>query len=145
MTTVQESIAVDVPLDTAYHQWTQSEDFPSFREGVEEVRRIDDRHNHWRIRSNGGTREFDTEIIDQAVDDHVAWCTVAGHVYEAGAVSFYRIDPTHTRVMLAIDRVPEDNTETTTDLSGMLDLRVRGDLRRFKRFVEHRGDPGTGG
>jgi len=44
---IEESIEVEVPVSTAYNQWTQFEQFPSFMEGVKEVRQLDDTHLHW--------------------------------------------------------------------------------------------------
>ena len=43
MATIEQSIEVDVPVRTAYNQWTQFEEFPRFMEGVREVRQLDDR------------------------------------------------------------------------------------------------------
>ena len=40
MSTIEKSVTVDVPVRTAYDQWTQFETFPSFMEGVEEVRQV---------------------------------------------------------------------------------------------------------
>ncbi|WP_042366368.1 SRPBCC family protein [Streptacidiphilus neutrinimicus] len=139
MSKVQESIDVDVPITTAYNQWTQFEDFPNFMDGVEEITQIDDRHNHWRTKVAGATREFDTEIVDQVPDDHVTWRTTSGDVKQTGMVSFQPIDATHTRVMLAMDFQPEGITEKAADLTGMLDRQVKGDLKRFKHFIEERG------
>jgi hypothetical protein len=45
--TITESIEVDVPVSTAYNQWTQFEDFPLFMEGVEHVEQLDDTRLHW--------------------------------------------------------------------------------------------------
>ncbi|WP_042374793.1 SRPBCC family protein [Streptacidiphilus neutrinimicus] len=139
MSKVQESIDVDVPVTTAYNQWTQFEDFPQFMDGVEEITQIDDRHNHWRTKVAGATREFDTEIVDQVPDDHVTWRTTSGDVKQTGTVSFQPIDATHTRVMLAMDFQPEGITEKAADMTGMLDRQVKGDLKRFKHFIEERG------
>jgi len=41
MSTIEKSIDVHVPVQVAYNQWTQFEEFPRFMEGVEEVRQID--------------------------------------------------------------------------------------------------------
>jgi uncharacterized membrane protein len=136
---VQDSIDVDVPITTAYNQWTQFEDFPNFMEGVEEITQIDDRHNHWKTKVAGATREFDTEIVDQVPDDHVTWRTTGGDVKQTGTVTFQPIDATHTRVMLAMDFQPEGMTEKAADMAGMLDRQVKGDLKRFKHFIEERG------
>ena len=43
MAQVIESIEVDVPVSSAYNQWTQFETFPQFMNGVEEVVQLDDR------------------------------------------------------------------------------------------------------
>ena len=47
MAQVQESVDVNVPVRTAYNQWTQFESFPQFMAGVESITQIDDTHNHW--------------------------------------------------------------------------------------------------
>ena len=41
-TTIEQSVDVEVPVRTAYNQWTQFEEFPGFMEGVEHVTQIDD-------------------------------------------------------------------------------------------------------
>ena len=41
MSTIEQSIDVNVPVRTAYNQWTQFEEFPRFMEGVEAVRQLD--------------------------------------------------------------------------------------------------------
>ena len=43
---IEKSIEVNVPVRTAYNQWTQFEEFPHFMEGVVEVRQVDDKHLH---------------------------------------------------------------------------------------------------
>lgn len=139
MSMVQQSIAVDVPLTTAYDQWTQFEDFPRFMEGVEAVTQLDDRHNHWTTKVAGVTREFDTEIVDQLPDQRIAWRTVGGEVQQMGVVTFERLEDRRTEVSLAIDFEPDGVGERAADALGMIDRRVKGDLERFKSFIEDRG------
>ncbi|MET9959565.1 SRPBCC family protein [Streptomyces sp. NPDC006326] len=141
---VQETINVDVPVRTAYNQWTQFEEFPQFMEGVEQVTQIDDRHNHWETKISGVRREFNTEIVDQVPDDHITWRTTSGDVKQTGTVSFQPLDATHTRVMMAMEYEPEGMAEKAADMMGMLDRQVKGDLKRFKHFIEERGAE-TGG
>ncbi|WP_030270302.1 SRPBCC family protein [Streptomyces sp. NRRL B-24484] len=138
MSMVQESVEVEVPLHTAYNQWTQFEDFPRFMEGVEEVTQIDERHTHWKTKVAGVSREFDTEIVDQLPDEKIAWRTVGGDVQQMGVVTFRRLDDHHTMVRLAMDFEPDGVAEKAADMMGMVDRRVKGDLRRFKSFVEER-------
>ncbi|MFI5533992.1 SRPBCC family protein [Kitasatospora sp. NPDC051853] len=139
MSMVKQSIDVDVPLHTAYDQWTQFEEFPHFMEGVDEVRQTDDRHTHWRTSMAGVEREFDAEIVDQLPDERVSWRTTGGEVQQIGTVTFQRLDEAHTRVNLAMDFRPEGMAERAADVLGMVDRRVKGDLHRFKTFIEDRG------
>src|SRR5438132_4669689 len=45
---VEETIELNVPVSTAYNQWTQFEDFPRFMPTVQRVTQLDDRHLRWR-------------------------------------------------------------------------------------------------
>jgi len=46
MSKVEETIELEVPVQTAYSQWTQFEEFPRFMEHVEEVQQLDDENLH---------------------------------------------------------------------------------------------------
>ncbi|MFD8708466.1 SRPBCC family protein [Kitasatospora sp. NPDC059648] len=139
MSMVKKSVDVDVPLHAAYNQWTLFEEFPRFMEGVDAVTQLDDRHNHWRTSIGGVSREFDTEIVDQLPDERIAWRTVDGDVEQRGVVTFQQLDDLHTRVNMAIDFRPEGMAEKVGDALGVVDRRVKGDLERFKEFMEERG------
>ncbi|MEU4095758.1 SRPBCC family protein [Streptomyces sp. NPDC026673] len=139
MGTISETVDVDVPLHTAYNQWTQFEEFPNFMEGVEQVTQVDDRHNHWVTNVAGARREFDTEIVDQLPDERVAWRTITGDVRQRGVVTFQELDASHTRVNLAMELETSGLAEKAADALGVVDRRARGDLRRFKHFIEERG------
>jgi uncharacterized membrane protein len=138
MTTIQKSIDVNVPLRTAYNQWTQFEEFPRFMEGIEEVRQIDDRHLHWRANVAGKTEEWDAEIVEQEPDERITWRNTTG-AENAGVVTFHAIDENTTRVMLRMDYEPETFAEKVGDKLGFLERRVEGDIKRFKDFIESRG------
>lgn len=142
MSTVTESIDVDVPIKTVYDQWTQFESFPQFMEGVEEIRQIDDTHNHWVIKIAGVTREFDATITEQHPEERVAWRADDGPNH-AGVVTFHRIDDNQTRVTAQMDIDPEGFVENVADKAGILDRRVKGDMKKFKEFIESR-DSATG-
>ncbi|MCK8438277.1 SRPBCC family protein [Streptomyces sp. D2-8] len=139
MSTIKETVEVDVPVHTAYNQWTQFEEFPNFMEGVEEVRQLDDRHNHWTTKIAGVKREFDTEIVDQLADERVTWRTTSGDTHQRGSVRFERLDDTHTRVELVLEVEPSGAVEKAADMMGTIDRRVKGDMRRFKQYIEERG------
>jgi uncharacterized membrane protein len=133
MATVEKSIEVNVPVRTAYNQWTQFEEFPRFMEGVESVQRL-----RWRAEVGGKTEEWDARITEQIPDERVAWTSTSGN-RNAGVVTFHRIDDNTTRIMTQIDYEPEGFMESVGDALGYMDRRVKGDLERFKEFIEGRG------
>jgi uncharacterized membrane protein len=138
MATIEQSVEVKVPLRTAYNQWTQFEQFPSFMEGIKQVTQHDDTHLHWTAEIGGQTHEWDAEITEQKPDEKIAWRNVGGKE-NAGVVTFHRIEDTTTRVMVQLDYVPEGIIEKLGDAVGAPDRRVAGDLERFKSLVESHG------
>ncbi|MEU6083352.1 SRPBCC family protein [Streptomyces sp. NPDC047108] len=139
MSQVEESIQVDVPVHTAYNQWTQFESFPEFMDGVERIDQRSDTLTHWVTSVADVKREFDARITEQIPDERVAWTTVEGEAKQAGVVTFHRINDTKTKVMLQMDFDPEGLAETVGDKLGFVKRQVTGDLGRFKQFIESRG------
>jgi uncharacterized membrane protein len=143
MPAVMKSVDVNVPVSTAYNQWTQFESFPQFMTGVDHISQIDDTHLHWKTSVGGVDREFDTEITEQHPDERVAWKSTDGTTH-AGVVTFHRLADDQTRVTAQIEWLPDSLTEKAGALVGADDLQVQRDLDRFKDFIEHRGSE-TGG
>ena len=138
MADVTKTIDVNVPVSTAYNQWTQFELFPQFMEGIEEVRQLDDKRLHWKAEIGGKTEEWDAEIDEQIPDQRIAWHSTSG-ASNAGVVTFHYVDPQTTRVALQMAYEPQGVVENVGDKLGVLSRRVEGDLERFKKFIEERG------
>jgi uncharacterized membrane protein len=138
MTRIEKTIDVNVPVNIAYNQWTQFEDFPHFMEGVYEVRQLDEKRLFWRAKIAVKEETWDAEITDQTPDQRVAWKSTSG-AENAGAVLFEPIDANTTRVTLRMDYEPEGLIENLGDWMGFVSRRVEGDLTRFKQFIEARG------
>jgi uncharacterized membrane protein len=77
MAAIEQSIVVNVPVQMAYNQWTQFEEFPRFMDGVESVRQLDDKRLHWRVNIGGKVKEWDAEITEQHPNERIAWTTRA--------------------------------------------------------------------
>lgn len=138
MSTVLTSIEVNVPVRTAYNQWTQFEEFPRFMEGVKEVRQVDDRHLHWKAEIGGREKEWDAEIVEQTPDQRIAWKSVRGAVNK-GLVTFEPLSDAKSLVQLSVEYEPEGVLETVGNETGAVSLRVKKDLERFKEFIELHG------
>jgi len=138
MSSIEKSIEVEVPVRTAYNQWTQFEEFPRFMEGVERVEQLGDRRLHWRASVGGETLEWDAEISEQVPDQRIAWHSTDG-APNAGVVTFHRLSDDRTKIMLQLDYEPQGFTESLGDFFGVMSRRTEGDLERFKEFIESRG------
>jgi uncharacterized membrane protein len=138
MSEITESVDVEVPVQTAYNQWTQFEEFPTFMEGVVEVRQLDNTHLHWVAEIGGKRHEWNAEITEQRPDERVAWRSTNGKT-NAGVVTFHRLSDSMTRVTVQMEWEPEGATESLGGAVGVDARRVRGDLERFKEMIENRG------
>ena len=139
MSDVTESVDVNVPISTAYNQWTQFESFPQFMDGVESISQTDNRHSHWVTRIGGVRREFDAEITEQHPDERIAWKSTGTGTSHAGVVTFHRLGDNDTRVTVQLAWQPEGLAEKAGSIVGMDSHQVKADTARFKTFVEHHG------
>ncbi|HEX8940324.1 MAG TPA: SRPBCC family protein [Candidatus Limnocylindrales bacterium] len=135
---IEDSIEVNVPVHTAYDQWTQFESFPEFMEGVKSVTQLDDRHIHWVAKIGGKTEEWDAEITHQEPDQRIAWSSTTG-ARNAGAVKFRSLGADRTEVSLEMMVEPQSTTEKVGTALGFDDRQVKEDLKKFKQFIESRG------
>ena len=138
MTIIQKEIEIDMPLSTVYNQWTQFEEFPRFMEGVLEVRQLGDDRLYWRAEAAGVTKEWYAKILQQVPDRTIWWQSESG-AGTGGQVAFSPLGEGRTQVSLTMTYEPEDLAETVGDKLGFLARRVAGDLKRFKEFIELRG------
>ena len=137
MSVIEQSIEIDVPVKTAYNQWTQFEEFPRFMEGVKEVKQIDDTHLHWKADVGGREKEWKAEITEQIPDERIAWRSREG-AKNAGVVTFHRLSDSKSKVMLQLEYDPDGVVEKVGDAAGVVNQRVLGDLERFKQYIESR-------
>jgi uncharacterized membrane protein len=141
MTKIQDSIEVQVPVQQAYNQWTQFEEFPKFMDGIQSVQQLDDTHVQWVAEIRGETRQWTTEITDQRPDEKVAWKTIDGEVKNDGVVTFEQVGDNQTRVNVEMDVESDSTTENVAgDLLGIVKDQVHGDLERFKQLIENRDE-----
>ncbi|WP_049562542.1 SRPBCC family protein [Nonomuraea sp. SBT364] len=138
MSTIEHSVDVNVPVRVAYDQWTQFESFPEFMEGVEAIKQLTDTRTHWITEIAGVKREFEAEITEQHPDERIAWRSI-DKPSQSGVVTFHRLDADTTRVKLQMEYDPQGFVETAGDWLQIVKLRIRGDMERFKTFIESRG------
>jgi uncharacterized membrane protein len=135
---ITDHIEVDVPVRVAYDQWTQFESFPRFMEGVDRVVQLDDKTLEWTATIAGKTKHWRAEILEQQPDQIVSWRSTEG-ARNDGAVRFESLGLDRTRIDLELDLEPEGIVEKAGDALGIVERRVKGDLERFREFIEGRG------
>ncbi|SFR92395.1 Polyketide cyclase / dehydrase and lipid transport [Microbacterium sp. cf046] len=139
MVQIIETIDVDVPVATAYNQWTQFESFPEFLDEVESITQLDDTHTHWKVKVGPVEREFDATISEQHPDERVAWTSTGGDTAHAGVVTFHKLSDSSSRVTVQLDWAPEGLVEKLGSLVGVGSHAVKKDLKNFKEFIEAQG------
>jgi hypothetical protein len=137
-TKVVKSTLVNVPVETAYAQWTQFEEFPYFMDGVAEVRQLDETTLQWVAVIGGVKRQWRAVILEQIPNEKVAWAATEGTT-NAGAVYFTPAGSAQTMVELELEYEPEGVIETVADKVGLVERHAERDLERFKAFIEDAG------
>ncbi len=137
MSTIEQSIEVNVPVYVAYGQWTRFAEFPKFMEGVKEVKQLDAKRLHWKAEIAGQDTEWDAEITEQLADQRLALTNRDGAI--KGLVATFReLSNDRSTVRLQVEYDPQGAVEPVGDALGVVTLRVQGDLARFKGLVEKR-------
>jgi ribosome-associated toxin RatA of RatAB toxin-antitoxin module len=137
-TKVEKSILVNVPVGTAYNQWTQFEDFPRFMGGIKSVKQMEDDRLEWVAEIAGVRRQWTARILEQVPDRKVAWAATEGAT-NAGAVTFEDVGGGQTSVHLTLEYEPEGLLEKVGDKLNIVENQAEGDLDRFKAFIESEG------
>jgi len=143
MSRITEEIEVEVPVRVAYDQWTQFESFPRFMAGIDRVVQVDDKTLEWTATIAGVVKHWRAEITEQQPDKVVAWRSTDG-AQNDGQVRFRSLGAQRTMVELELDVAPEGMVEKAADALGVVERRVRGDLERFRDFIESRAVPSGG-
>ena len=137
-TNVEKSIVVNVPVSTAYNQWTQFQDFPQFMGGIKSVTQLSDDRLEWVAEIAGVRRRWEAKIIEQIPDRKIAWAATEGAT-NVGAVSFEDVGGGQTSVRLSLEYEPEGLVEKVGDKLNVVARQAEGDLDRFKAFIEAEG------
>jgi uncharacterized membrane protein len=132
---IQQSVDVAVPIKDAYDQWTRFEDWPEFMHRVDSVQQTDDSTVHFSTKVWGITKEFEAEIVEQRPDERIEWHSEDGLMH-SGVVTFHELAPRLTRIEVTLDVKPDSLLEKAGRGMRFTKRAVRGDLHRFKAYVE---------
>jgi uncharacterized membrane protein len=132
---VQQAVDIGVPISVAYNQWTQFEEWPQFMHRVDQVSQEEETSVHVRVKVWGMSKEFDAEIVEQRPDERIEWKVTEG-VAHSGVVTFHELAHNLTRMQVTLDVEPGSWIEKMARGMRHVKRAVRGDLHRFKAFIE---------
>jgi uncharacterized membrane protein len=135
MSIITKAIEVEIPIATAYEEWTRFEDLTRFLPGVTEIRRAGERRLHWRANVAGIERTWELEIVEQVPEQRVAWRTLSGPS-TWGSLAFERLSPSDCLLAVEMHYDPQGFLEIVTDYLGIAGRWVARSLERFKRIAE---------
>lgn len=142
---VQRSVTVNKPRDELFRIWRNFENLPRFMTHLNRVD-VDEAtggtRSHWVAKAPLGREvEWDSEIIEERENEHLAWQSLPGSVVESrGAVDF-RDEPGGRGTMVSVTmeyRPPAGSMGAAiAKLFGEEPtIQVREDLRHFKQYME---------
>jgi uncharacterized membrane protein len=142
---VEEAVEVDVPVRTAYNQWTQFKTFPRFSAVVRGVEQLRPTVTAWTIGYGPLRHRFAIEIVEQDPDSYLYWRGLEQKPSHQGEVEFMPTESGGTAITVRMLLRPQGAMKILTRSSGAARLTarlVRGELMKFKQFIEGLGQEG---
>jgi uncharacterized membrane protein len=151
MSTVEQSIDVNVDVATTYEQWARFESYPQWMEGVASVSQTDDTRLHWvaKVKNEvatveNETREWDARITERTRDQRISWESVGGSPDEkpnTGRVTLEPLGDSACRVTFRMEWEPEAAFKASESyVTAAVNEVVAADLARFKDLIEARDE-----
>jgi uncharacterized membrane protein len=132
---IQQSIDVAVPVTQVFNHWTEYEDWPQYMHRIESAEQVDETTVSFQAKLWGISKRFEAEIVEQRPDERVEWHVTEGYAH-TGVVTFHPLSENLTRVDLSMDIQPSNIIDKASRGMRFAKRAVRGDLHRFKAYVE---------
>jgi uncharacterized membrane protein len=137
---IMEDIKVGVPVNVAYDQWTQYQEFPSFMKGVDSVDQTDEVNSNWRVKVFKSRRNWKATVTEAIPDRKIAWTTDGAKGTTKGVVTFHPLADDLTQVLVVMEYFPQGFFEKTGNIWRAPGRRARLDLKNYRRFLMERGE-----
>jgi uncharacterized membrane protein len=134
-TTIIESIDVGVPIDVAYNQWTQFQDFSGFMKKVEQVEQESDEKLEFKAKILWSHRTWEATILEQVPEDKIVWRSKGEKGHVDGSVTFHELAPNLTRIIVVLEYYPQGLFERVGNIWRAQGRRARVELKHFQRHV----------
>jgi uncharacterized membrane protein len=131
---IQQAVDIPVPVQTAYNQFTQFEEWPKFMHRLTGASQEDETHVTFKAKIWGKSKEFKAEILEQRPDERIKWKVTEG-MHHQGVVTFHQLADRLTRVEVSMDVEPGSLVEKAARGMRHIKRAVRADLARFKAYT----------
>lgn len=148
---VEVAYTIMKPRAELYAFWRDFQNLPRFMDHLQSVTVQDEKRSHWVAKAPAGrTVEWDAEIINEKMDELIAWRSLGGaDVDNAGSVRFVDAPGDRgTEVRVVLDYIPPAGRVgkwVATLFGEAPEIQIKEDLRRFKRLMEAGHPPTTEG
>jgi uncharacterized membrane protein len=137
---IMEDIKVGVPVNVAYDQWTQYQEFSTFMKGVDSVDQTDEVNSNWRVKVFKSRRNWKATVTEAIPDRKIAWTTDGAKGTTKGVVTFHPLADDLTQVLVVMEYFPQGFFEKTGNIWRAPGRRARLDLKNYRRFLMERGE-----
>ncbi|HEU5045433.1 MAG TPA: SRPBCC family protein [Nocardioidaceae bacterium] len=134
-TNIVEEIDVGVPVDVAYNQWTQFQDWSDFMKKVDTIEQEADEQVNFKAQVFWSHRRWDATILEQVPNEKIVWRSKGEKGHVDGAVTFHEVAPNLTRILVVLEYYPQGFFEHTGNLWRAQGRRARLELKHFRRHV----------
>jgi uncharacterized membrane protein len=135
VTTIIESIDVGVPIEVAYNQWTQFQDFSGFMKKVERVEQKSDEKLDFKAKILWSHRTWEASILEQVPDEKIVWRSKGEKGHVDGTVTFHELAPNLTRILVVLEYYPQGLFERVGNIWRAQGRRARVEMKQFQRHV----------
>jgi uncharacterized membrane protein len=132
------TVEIDASITDVFERWCRVEDFPSFMEGVREIRWLDEKKFSLKSENDGQFYHSLCELTLRIPERRMAWRTVEGPDC-SGVACFQSVNGGRTEVTLKIRYNPDTGWHNQAQVSE----RLKRNMNRFKALVEGAGSVKT--
>jgi len=134
---IQRWTDVALPIEDVYEAFTKFDQFPRFMHrvlSIEQDEKNKDKVN-WNEKIWFKKRQWEGKVTERRKNDRIVWTTTSGMSHK-GIVSFHKLAPNLTRVMVDMEFEPTGMFEKMASGLRFVKRAVEADLARFKTYVE---------
>lgn len=132
---IQRWTDIAVPVDVAYKAFNDFDSYPKFMHRVLRVEKAGRNKVRFEEKIWFSRRQWEAQITERRANDRIVWKTTSGMSHR-GIVSFHKLDPKLTRVMVDMEFEPSGVIEKMASGLRFVKRAVQADLARFKAYVE---------